>query len=135
MDTRQCRFGRTGVTAAPRSRASPPDQSGGAGIDFRGVSQWIEMNCLGGRPDGGRSSTQQSLWWPSFVREMIAQIGAALDGKPLDPTIVMTSKRHGPDHRIEIAYVSPEEFAAQRMEEPEGKYPVVNRQRAFQRTD
>jgi hypothetical protein len=30
------------------------------------------------------------------VREMFAQIGAALDGKPLDPTIVYDIRRHGP---------------------------------------
>jgi hypothetical protein len=64
-------------------------------------------------------------WWPSFVREMFAQIGVALDGKPLDPTIDYDIKAPWPDHRIEIAYVSREEFAAERMEEPEGKYFVV----------
>ena len=63
-------------------------------------------------------------WWPVFVREMFAQIGASLDGKPLDPTIVYDIKAPWPDHRIEIVYVSREDFAAERMEEPEGKYFV-----------
>ncbi len=63
-------------------------------------------------------------WWPLFVREMFAEIGAALNGKPLDPTIAYDIKAPWPDHRIEIAYVSREEFAAERMQEPEGKYLV-----------
>jgi hypothetical protein len=61
-------------------------------------------------------------WWPVFVREMFAAIGVALDGKPLDPTLDYDIKGPWPDHRIEIAYVSREDFAAERMEEPEGKY-------------
>jgi hypothetical protein len=63
-------------------------------------------------------------WWPIFVREMFAEIGAALGGKPLDPTIAYDIKGPWPDHRIEIAYVSREAFAAERMQEPEGKYLV-----------
>ena len=56
---------------------------------------------------------------------MFAEIGAALDGKLLDPAVVYDIKAPWPDHRIEIAYVSQEEFAAERMYEPEGKYFVV----------
>ena len=64
-------------------------------------------------------------WWPPFVREMFAEIGAALDGKPLDPAIVYDIEAPWPDHRIEISYVTREQFAAERMYEPEGKYLVV----------
>ncbi len=64
-------------------------------------------------------------WWPTFVREMFAQIAVTLDGKPLDPTVVYDIKAPWPDHRIEIVYVTREEFAAERMDEPEGKYFVV----------
>jgi hypothetical protein len=64
-------------------------------------------------------------WWPLFVREMFAEIGAALDGKPLDSSIAYDIKAPWPDHRIEISYVTREEFAAERMDEPEGKYFVV----------
>ena len=61
-------------------------------------------------------------WWPKFAREMFAEIGVVLDGKTLDPTLAYDIKAPWPDHRIEIVYVSREEFAAERMEEPEGKY-------------
>jgi hypothetical protein len=63
-------------------------------------------------------------WWPVFVREMFAEIGVALGGKPLDPSVAYDIKGPWPDHRIEIAYVSREEFAAERMQEPEGKYLI-----------
>ena len=61
-------------------------------------------------------------WWPAFAREMFAEIGVVLDGKTLDPARAYDIKAPWPDHRIEIVYVSREEFAAERMEEPEGKY-------------
>ena len=56
---------------------------------------------------------------------MFAQIAVTLDGKPLDPTVVYDIKAPWPDHQIEIVYVTREEFAAERMDEPEGKYFVV----------
>ncbi len=63
-------------------------------------------------------------WWPLFVREMFAEIGVALDGKPLDSNVDYDIKAPWPDHRIEITYISREDFAANRMEEPEGKYLI-----------
>jgi hypothetical protein len=63
-------------------------------------------------------------WWPTFVQEMFEAIGVAVDGKPLDPKLAYDIKAPWPDHRIEISYVSREEFAAERMEELEGKYLI-----------
>ena len=63
-------------------------------------------------------------WWPPFVREMFAKIGATLEGKSLDPNVVYDIEAPWPDHRIKIAYISREEFAADEMEEPEGLYLV-----------
>jgi hypothetical protein len=62
-------------------------------------------------------------WWPPFVREMLAHIGAALQ-VPLDRTRAHDLAGPWPDHRIEIAYVSAEEFAADDMDEPDGRVLV-----------
>ena len=47
-------------------------------------------------------------WWPEFAREMFAAIGAALDGKPLDPDTDYDIAAPWPDHRITITYFSRE---------------------------
>jgi hypothetical protein len=49
-------------------------------------------------------------WWPKFVREMFAAIGAALDGKPLIPDTDYDIAAPWPDHRITITYASAEEL-------------------------
>jgi hypothetical protein len=89
------------------------------------MSQWIEINVLEVSQMAADLQRNNLNWWPSFVREMFAQIGAALDGKPLDPTIVYDIRRHGPIIESRSPMFLPREFAAQRMEEPEGKYFVV----------
>jgi hypothetical protein len=63
-------------------------------------------------------------WWPKFAREMFEAIGVTLDGKPLDPKAAYDIEAPWPDHRIEINYISRADFAAERMEEPEGKYLI-----------
>jgi hypothetical protein len=65
----------------------------------RGVSQWIEINVLEVSQMAADLQRNNLNWWPSFVREMFAQIGAALDGKPLDPTIVYDIKAPWSDHQ------------------------------------
>lgn len=64
-------------------------------------------------------------WWPVFAREMFAAIGIALGGKPLSPNVRYDIQAPWPDHKIEMAYVSVEEFAAERMAETEGAYFVA----------
>ena len=63
-------------------------------------------------------------WWPAFVRDMFVAIGDALDGKPLDPNTAYDIEAPWPEHRIKITYISREDYAAERMEEPEGLYFV-----------
>jgi hypothetical protein len=45
-------------------------------------------------------------WWPEFVREMFAAIGAALNCRPLDPDVDYNIAASWPEHRIEITYAS-----------------------------
>ena len=49
-------------------------------------------------------------WWPEFVREMFAAIGAELQGKPLDPDTDYDIAASWPGHRIEITHASAEEL-------------------------
>jgi hypothetical protein len=63
-------------------------------------------------------------WWPEFAREMFAHIAAFLQGEPLDRARAYDIEGPWPGHRIEIDYVSREEFAAEQMDEPEGKFLV-----------